>query len=258
MSLQPCRNPVITPDGYLYDKESILECLLHQKRENARKMKDFEKQKTKHQAELEELGKAEARSKVAKFLSSETSIVNKPVNPFSQSDEKQQAASGLVTTATKSSDGDSSASASKPKLPSFWIPAMSTVAKPTELKKPDMRTFCPVTGKILKVKDLISVKFTPADHGNSSSGASSNDTVYMCPITHDILGNSIPCAVIKPTGDVVTMECVDKLIRKEMVYPLTGQKLKDSDIIPLARGGTGFAGSGIALKATKSGPAMMS
>ena len=36
-------------------------------------------------------------------------------------------------------------------------------------------------------------------------------------------------------GDVVTMECVDKLIRKEMVYPLTGQKLKDSDIIPLAR-----------------------
>eukprot|EP00731_Ephydatia_muelleri_P029579 Em0021g102a len=217
-------------------------------------MKDFEKQKTKQQAELEELGKAEARSKVAKFLSSETSIVNKPVNPFSQSDEKQQAASGLVATATKSSDGDS-ATPAKPKLPSFWVPSMSTVAKPTELKKPDMRTFCPVTGKILKVKDLITVKFTPADH--ASSGAS-NDIVYMCPVTHDILGNSIPCAVIKPTGDVVTMECVDKLIRKDMVYPLTGQKLKDSDIIPLARGGTGFAGSGIELKATKSGPAMMS
>ena len=93
--------------------KGVVRIVLHT---DARKMKDFEKQKTKHQvcllweglvkirvatltlrlppllqAELEELGKAEARSKVAKFLSSETSIVNKPVNPFSQSDEKQQA-----------------------------------------------------------------------------------------------------------------------------------------------------------------------
>lgn len=54
------------PGGYLYDKEAILECLLHQKRESkwwywlasvffindvaldARKMKEFEKQKSKH------------------------------------------------------------------------------------------------------------------------------------------------------------------------------------------------------------------
>ena len=34
------------------------------------------------QAELEELGEAEARSKVKKFLSTEDSIVSRPVNPF--------------------------------------------------------------------------------------------------------------------------------------------------------------------------------
>lgn len=36
-------------------------------------------------------------------------------------------------------------------------------------------------------------------------------------------------------GDVVTMECVEKLIRKDMIHPLTDRKLKDKDIIPLQR-----------------------
>jgi len=30
--LQPCRDPVITPHGYLYDKEAILEYILKKKR----------------------------------------------------------------------------------------------------------------------------------------------------------------------------------------------------------------------------------
>ena len=37
------------------------------------------------------------------------------------------------------------------------------------------------------------------------------------------------------SGDVVTMECVNELIRKDMVCPISGIKLKESDIIPLVR-----------------------
>lgn len=33
-----------SPDGYLFDKEAILEYILHQKREIARKQKEYEKQ----------------------------------------------------------------------------------------------------------------------------------------------------------------------------------------------------------------------
>lgn len=36
-------------------------------------------------------------------------------------------------------------------------------------------------------------------------------------------------------GDVVTMECVEKLIKKDMIHPLTSTKLKEKDIIPLQR-----------------------
>jgi hypothetical protein len=36
-------------------------------------------------------------------------------------------------------------------------------------------------------------------------------------------------------GDVVTMECVEKIIKKDWSHPLTGDKLKEQDIIPLQR-----------------------
>jgi nitric oxide synthase-interacting protein len=31
------------------------------------------------------------------------------------------------------------------------------------------------------------------------------------------------------------MECVEKVIKKDMMHPLTGTKLKEKDIIPLER-----------------------
>ena len=37
------------------------------------------------------------------------------------------------------------------------------------------------------------------------------------------------------SGDVVTVECVDKLIRKNMLCPISGRKLKESDIILVVR-----------------------
>ena len=36
-------------------------------------------------------------------------------------------------------------------------------------------------------------------------------------------------------GAVVTQECVDRLIKKDMMDPVTGDKLSDRDIIPLQR-----------------------
>ena len=82
LTLQPCREPVVTPDGFLYDREAILECLLHQKTEAARKMKAFEKQKKKQEAE--EAGKVEEkeRSKVESFVSMEKRITTKPTSAF--------------------------------------------------------------------------------------------------------------------------------------------------------------------------------
>lgn len=140
-------------------------------------------------------------------------------------------------------------------LASFWVPSLTPQAKPTLLKKPDTKTYCPMSGKPLRIKDLIPVKLTAIDDRDDRPMVAKSER-YKCAVTHDVLGNSVPCAVLKNTGHVVTMDCIEKLIKKDMLCPFTGAKLKESDIIPLQRGGTGYAGSGVQLEAKKAGPVL--
>lgn len=39
----------------------------------------------------------------------------------------------------------------------------------------------------------------------------------------------------------MTEEAVEKIIRKDMVDPINGKQMKESDFIPLQRGGTGYS-----------------
>ena len=72
-------------------------------------------------------------------------------------------------------------------------------------------------------------------------------------MTQDVLNNSIPVAILKATGDAVTVECVEKIIKKDMRHPLTSQ-VKDEDIIYLQRGGTGYAATNEKLQGSKYRP----
>lgn len=245
LSLHPCRDPVVTPDGYLFDKESILEYIITKKNEINRKIKEYEKQCKKEQNELAELGAAEHRSRVEKFLNTETAVSS-----------ASQAAQGGETSSGKMSGSSVSnmIAGRDKKLPSFWIPSLTPSNKETKLKKPDKTVFCPISGKPLKAKDLIPVRFTLADASNTSSLEGKRER-YKCPVTGDILRNNVPSAVLKPTGDVVTMECV-QLIKKDMIHPLTSQKLKESDIIELQKGGTGFATANDQLTSKKARPVL--
>ncbi|XP_017889710.1 nitric oxide synthase-interacting protein homolog [Ceratina calcarata] len=225
LTLQPCRNPVITKDGYLFDKEAILEYVLTKKKEYARKLKEYEKQKQQEQEQSNEKTANEELQKLQNFLKGEKTIVSRS-----------------QTANNESSSSVSNMSNGKDKtLPSFWIPSKTPEAKETKLQKPDKTIYCPVSGKPLKIKDLIPVKFTEVKDPDDKKSLIVKQARYMCPITFDILSNSVPCAVIKTTGDVVTMECVEKIIKKDWINPLDSTKLTDADIIPLQRGGTGYS-----------------
>lgn len=78
LSLQPCHDPVVTPDGYLYEREAILEYILHQKKEIARQMKAYEKQRGARREEQKELQRAAAQDHVRGFLEKEAAIVSRP------------------------------------------------------------------------------------------------------------------------------------------------------------------------------------
>ncbi|ELU09087.1 hypothetical protein CAPTEDRAFT_223572 [Capitella teleta] len=237
LSLQPCRNPVVTQDGFLYDKQAILEYIVHKKKEIARKQKEFEKQKHKHSKEDKEI----------QALAQETLLKNFMA---------KQGVGSKVEAASTSGSISNMAEGKNKQLPAFWLPTLTPEAKGTVLKKPDEKVCCPMSGKAIKLKDLIDVRFTLIKDGDKRS-LITKDARYVCPVTNDVLGNSVPCVVLRTSGHVVTQECVDKILSKDMVDPMNGKPLTAKDIIPLQRGATGFSGAGVDLKAKKAGPALM-
>ncbi|KAJ2950408.1 hypothetical protein O0L34_g8650 [Tuta absoluta] len=231
LTLQPCRNPVITKEGYLFDKEAILEYIITKKTEYTRKLKQYEKQLKKDEAEKNELAAAEKEANLIKFMNREkniTSTTTSSTKPLESGPSTSSSVSNLANGKDK-------------QLPSFWIPSQLPDAKHSKIQKPDPTVYCPISCKPLKMKDLIEIKWTLVNDPDDKKSLIAKENRYMCPVTHDILSNAVPCAVIRSTGHVVTMECVEKIIKKDWMHPLTGDKLKEKDIIPLQRGGTGYA-----------------
>lgn len=56
-----------------------------------------------------------------------------------------------------------------------------------------------MSGKPLKMRDLIPVKFTEVKDPDDKQSMIVKQVRYMCPVTHDVLSNSVPVAVLKPT-----------------------------------------------------------
>lgn len=245
LTLQPCRNPVVTPDGYLYDKEAILEYIVHQKTEIARQTKEYLKQKKRDMHEVAALAAAEEESRAARFIETEKNIVSKPSSSLERSDKDNSRSISNM------------ASGNEKKLPSFWIPSLTPSSSDVKLKKPEKHVLCPMSGKPLKAKDLIPVQFKQINDPDDKRALIVKKCRYMCAVTHDVFGNSVPAAVLRTSGNVVTMECVEKLIMKDMIDPTNGKKLSDNDIIPLQRGGTGYASTNEKLDARVKKPVMM-
>merc|ERR1712000_264326 len=94
----------------------------------------------------------------------------------------------------------------------FWIKETTQHAAPAELKKVDTTTRCPLSGKKLRVKDLIPVKFEITDQKMMDRGGDRG--VFCCavskhPITHQ------QAVLIKPTGVVVLESVLKDCVLKE-------------------------------------------
>ena len=80
----------------------------------------------------------------------------------------------------------------------------------SHLDKPDESTYCPASGKKLRMKDLVPVRFTPVPEGESG--------LHMDPVTKDTFTNTSKLVVLRPTGDVMLKETYDKCIKPEGQY----------------------------------------
>ena len=143
-------------EGFIFDKEAILEYIIHKKAENARKVKQYERSRRKEEEEIAQIAAAERESQAEKFINHERSLVIH---------------NGISTESPKpGSSKDDGKSVSNMKegrdkiLPSFWVPSMTPQSdKKSDLKPPDQTVYCPMSGKPLRAKDLIPIVFTPID-----------------------------------------------------------------------------------------------
>lgn len=73
----------------------------------------------------------------------------------------------------------------------FWLPSQQSESKDL-MQKPDSSTYCPASGKKLRLKDCVAVKFTRVREGEGG--------MYMDPVTLETLTNASKLVVIVPTG----------------------------------------------------------
>ena len=92
------------PEGWIYEKEAILEYILHKKIENAKMLKMFEKQKDNQEKEKHELSEIATKEKLEKFLRAEGKLV------VSDSTKSSSSSTSSATTSKASDDSTSTKS----------------------------------------------------------------------------------------------------------------------------------------------------
>ena len=76
-------------------------------------------------------------------------------------------------------------------MKAFWMPSLGPEAQRL-LEKPDMNTYCPASGKRLRLKDLIPIRFARC--------AEDEEGYAKDPVTKDTFTNANRLVVLKGTG----------------------------------------------------------
>jgi len=247
--LAPANDPVASPSGNIYDKEVIYKYLLAKIKELKRAKKAYQKQLAADAAKAKKEAKSRKRKAIDKFLSAEGSQTGAeapdagldPKQFFKErtEDAKRKRLDSVESTLSSSMDRTSRAEQRKGlKRTSFWLPEFTPGAEKDRLTKPKKRPPSPFSGKSLKIKDLIPIKFALDDARKP-----------MCAVSHKQITTQ-PVVLIRTTGAVILKECFESLVQPSMVCPVTNEAFKAKDVVELQSGRSSYAASG-AVEATK-------
>lgn len=241
LSCKAPKEAVATPEGHIFDKEHILEYILQKKKDLAEEAQAYGSQEAKKAKkkqeeeaeaklkELEEFNKLEhgLTSSESRHVVAEKALDDRLIGTWDKS--KPHMRKGELLDRGKI----------RPELVkgSFWAADATQTSEATEKKKPDI-VRCPISGKKLRVKDLIPVKLEVLNEKAHSQGGERG--VFGCalskrPIVHQ------QAILIKPSGIVIEETMVKDCILPTMTCPVSGKKLQKSDLIKLHQGGSGFS-----------------
>lgn len=231
LELDAARDPVATPGGVLYSREAVVRALLQQRKDIARKLEAYERDR----AAREEHDAGEAAERADKRLAA-FHAANHGGGVAAAGQQQQQHTSPTVAGASSVQATAFERDAAEG-LKSFWVPSLAPEAAAKVVEKPDQATRCPKTNDKLRLKDLVSVSWTMRD-GRPH-----------CPVCSEAFSNATQIVVLKPTGDAVCEGCFKRFVLPDGGYG--GKKVRgEKDVVRLRKPGTGFAAAGGDLQAS--------
>lgn len=230
LTLTPAVDPVACPSGFIFSREAIIENLLAQKKENKRRLAAWEAAQADVARKEAERDAIEKEASLLAFdrrnhAGASDTLASQLREAVTEEAEAMLAEKRTTSGAVNIKDNE----ARMKEMRAFWLPSQTSDAAAT-VEKPDGATRCPASGKKLKLKDLISVKFTPMPDGGPDE--------FMDPVTRDPLTNASRLVLLKPTGDVVLEATWRTCIRPDGAWQ--GIQIGDDDVLELQKGGTGF------------------
>eukprot|EP01080_Neovahlkampfia_damariscottae_P004620 gene4620-8193_t len=215
LCLKQARNAVVTPHGYIYCKECILENILKQKKEIKKKQQQTELEKKHEELEKKLKEKEELEKKKKEF--------DKITNYTSQNE-------------TKESDRISSVSSSN-----FWIPSKTPQEDKTEKIKEKKEILDPSCSKPIKIKQLIEVEFQQV---KADKEENSYKKKFECPCCRKTFEGGLKGSILKTCGHTICSSCFKKFTSKDLTCLVCSKKLKTSkDVIEVQANFTSFASS---------------
>ncbi|XP_020108307.1 nitric oxide synthase-interacting protein [Ananas comosus] len=242
LCLKPFIDPLCCQKGHVFCKECILECLLAQKKDIKRKLAAHAAQQNQEKEEQEEKLMLQKARELEAFDQQNHGAVPQYNNDKSNTHDKNGfhgANSVKVTSYEEEALRD---------MKAFWLPS-ATPGASVKVEAPSTDTICPEGKEKLKLKALFPIYFTE-DTGNGQKKTRSSDSNYICPSCKVTLTNTMSLVALTTCGHVFCKKCADKFVATDRVCLVCSRECKVRNLVPLERGGTGFAGHDDKLEAT--------
>jgi len=241
LCLHHAEDALCCPQGHLYCKECIYGSLLEQKKEMSRAQKAWEEAQRK-QLKEDRADEIDAKEEELKqFERMESGITDVKPEVFKQK-EIDESEINPVEKHKNIKRKIKDISDERELRANFWLPSKTPEAAAIVPMAKEC-TQCPEGKHDLKLKQLITVGFTPANN---------DPTHYQCPVCLKTFRNGMDVTVLKTCGHTMCSSCVDTLT--EMACYVCQKPFKQKHRVALHNPGTGYAGSGAKLEAKKLGP----
>ena len=165
-----------------------------------------------------------------------STIASKPDTVFVSDQQLEQAKARKKLLAKLSEQVDTTTREEKQeqiRKSAFWLPEHAPGHRKRKLEKPPKRPNSPLSGRPLKLSQLVSIQLRRSDSGKPLCAVSQKEINFNAAVA------------IATSGQVMLKEHFETMAKKSGVCPVTGTKFTKKDVIVLRKAASSKASSGV-------------